>query len=75
MVGRSAEKADRLFRPHAIVHHGHQRPRHAGRMRVLDDVAAINDARCALLQQRIGPREDLRLRGPTLRKGWMARRG
>src|SRR5207302_10601040 len=41
----------RLFRARSLVDDGHQRASHAGRVGVLDDVAAINDAGGALLDE------------------------
>src|SRR5207302_9713724 len=44
----------RLFRARSLVHDGHQRAGHAGRVGVRDDVAAINNAGSALLDQLFG---------------------
>ena len=47
----------------AVVNQRHQRPGHAGRVGVLDDVAAVHDARCALGDELLGALEDLSVGG------------
>ena len=47
------------------MHDGHQRLGNTGGIGVLNDVAAIDDARGALLDELFGPAQDFLVRGPA----------
>src|SRR5579863_9544284 len=54
VISSGREDLQRLVNRGFLVKHGHDRPSDAGRLVVLDDVPAVNNSGCALLEHLLG---------------------
>jgi hypothetical protein len=57
-MGSSFEQGERRVHTQILVNNAHQRPRDGGGFGVLNDVATVDDAGCALSEQIVGALQD-----------------